>query len=106
MFWLFDHICIRQYLMELHCVANLTGDRHLHMYIFGRVQSLYLYTCSYNICCSVYNIYAFDKCVFVCGKAPDSAPERYSYGRFDRLCARLLGDVYGVYGRACNADND
>lgn len=35
--------------MELHCVANLISDMHLHMYIFGRVQSLYLYMYSYNV---------------------------------------------------------
>lgn len=49
MFWLFDHICIRQYLMELHCVANLISDRHLRMYIFNKEQSLYLYMYSYNV---------------------------------------------------------
>ena len=49
MFWLFDHICIRQYLMELHCVANLISDSHLRMYIFDKEQSLYLYMYSYNV---------------------------------------------------------
>lgn len=39
MFWLFDHICIPQYLMELHCAANLISDRHLRMYIFDKEQS-------------------------------------------------------------------
>ena len=49
MFWLFDHICIRQYLMELHFVANLISDRHLRMYIFDKEQSWYLYMYSYNV---------------------------------------------------------